>query len=203
MRHIRAYQQRLHELNGMPIRGSNDQIQDYSKQSYIKKIPTQEFEYFENKCLPLTIILGSIVEKGLFLKDKEYATRANTLMSINSKNPELRKKACKRLKKEIENVLKKLPNFREIQDYTLENTCLTLAIFFEVNIVVHELKYGKDFIDQIQSPTKREYDPIYPRVDILVSRNGDFYSGHADLISPRFLLKYYIYSYSCFVFSLL
>ena len=27
--------------------------------------------------------------------------------------------------------------------------------------------------------------------------------GHADLISPRFLLKYYIYSYSCFVFSLL
>ena len=100
MRHIRAYQQRLHELNGMPIRG-NDKIQDYSKQSYIKKIPTQEFEYFENKCLPLTIILGSIVERGQLLKEKEYATAAKILMSINSKNPKLRKKASKKLKKRI------------------------------------------------------------------------------------------------------
>ena len=113
MKHIRAYQNRLHELNRMPIRG-NDKIQDCSKQSYIIKIPTEEFEYFENKCLPMTIILGSIVERGLLLKEQKYSPAAKILMKINSKNPNLRKKACKRLKKEFENVLKKLPNLREI-----------------------------------------------------------------------------------------
>ena len=195
MKHIRAYQNRLQELDQIPIRG-NEKIEECSKQSYIWKIPTEEFEYFANKCLPATLILGSIVERGLLLKEQKYSAAAKILMKINSQNPNLRKKACKRLKKEFENVLKKLPNLREIQDFTLENTCHTLAIFFEVNIVVHELKYGKDFIDQIQSPTKREFDPIFPRVDVLVRRNGDFYSGHADLISLRFLLKYYIYSYT-------
>ena len=57
IKHIRVYQNCLHELNGTPIRG-NDKIQECSKQSYIIKIPTEEFEYFENKCLPDTVILG-------------------------------------------------------------------------------------------------------------------------------------------------
>ena len=187
MKHIRAYQKRLDELYAMPIRGNdNDNIKDCSQKSYIIKIPTEEFDYFEGICLPTSIILGSILERGLLLKEKKYASLAKILSKIRSKNQDFRRKACQRLYKEYEKVLKKLPHFREIENFTLENTCHNLAMFFEVNIVVHELKFGKDFIDHIQSPNAKEYDPGFPRVDILITRNGDLYSGHADLISPRY-----------------
>ena len=82
-------------------------------------------------------------------------------------------------------MLKQIPKLRDLEEYTFENTCQILAMHFHVNIVIHELKYERDHIAFIQSPTKRDYDVSLPRVDLLAFRNRDLNEGHVDLISPR------------------
>ena len=68
---------------------------------------------------------------------------------ITSKTDKNRKNACKLLKKEFEIVKKKLPQLDKIKENTLHNTCQLLAQYFKVNIVIHELQKGEDYIYSI------------------------------------------------------
>ena len=80
---------------------------------------------------------------------------------------------------------KKLPQLEKLKENTLDNTCQLLAKYFKVNIVIHELKQGDDFIETIYLPKKREYDVELPRVDLLAKRVGDNLTGHCDVIHPK------------------
>ena len=71
------------------------------------------------------------------------------MSKIRSTTDKKRQKACKLLEKEFDIVKKKLPQLDKIKENTLLNTCQLLAQYFKVNIVIHELQKGDDYIDSI------------------------------------------------------
>ena len=183
MKFIRDRQKRLDKLSAIPMKG--EEKEEEKTEDSLIKLPIEEFPYFKDKCLPIGIVLGSIIEKGHILKERNFITAGNILNNIKSTNAKLRRQACKRLEVEFEKVLKKIPKLRDLEDYTFENTCQILAMHFNVNIVMHELKYELDHIVFVQSPTKKAYDVSLPRIDLLAFRKGDLNEGHVDLIHPR------------------
>ena len=80
---------------------------------------------------------------------------------------------------------KKLPQLDKIKENTLHSTYQLLAQYSKVNIVIHELQKGEDYIYSIYLPKKREYDVELARVDLLAKRVVNNITGHCDVIHPR------------------
>ena len=143
------------------------------------------FHLSKKNCLVLSIILGTYLELGYILKEDKFKYKGFIMSKIRSTTDKKRQKACKLLEKEFDIVKKKLPQLDKIKENTLLNTCQLLAQYFKVNIVIHELQKGDDYIDSIYLPNKREYDVQFARVDLLAKRVGDNLTGHVDVIHPE------------------
>ena len=55
------------------------------------------------------------------------------------------------MKQEFTNVQTICSNLANIKEYNFDNTCQTLANFYKVNIIIHELKHDLDSIVKIYS----------------------------------------------------
>ena len=56
------------------------------------------------------------------------------------------------MKQEFTRVQTICSNLANNKEYNFDNTCQTLANFYKVNIIIHELKHDLDSIVQIYSP---------------------------------------------------
>ena len=185
MEHIRIRQNKLDQLDRIPMEGTEEESEEEKKETYIVEIPTNEYPSFKRNCLVLSIILGVYLELGFILKEDKFKYKGFILNGISSITDKKRQKACQLLEKELQIVKEKVPQLEKIKEKTLHNTCQLLALHFKVNIVIHELQKGEDFIYSIYSPTKREYDVQYARVDLLAKRVGDNFIGHCAVIHPK------------------
>ena len=69
MKFIHDRQNRFNELSAITMRGGDEGKKKKNK-DLIVKLPTEEFPYFRNCCLPMEIVLGSIIEKKLSFKTR-------------------------------------------------------------------------------------------------------------------------------------
>ena len=90
---------------------------------------------------------------------------------MKNKNKENKHRAIQILKQEFTRVQTICSNLANNKEYNFDNTCQTLANFYKVNIIIHELKHDLDSIVQIYSPgfnpsTKmhNKFDVGYPRI---------------------------------------
>ena len=90
---------------------------------------------------------------------------------IKNKNKENKHRAIEILKREFTKVKTFCSNLAKIKEYNFDNTCQTLASFYNVNIVIHELKNDLDTIVEIYSPGYNpsikkpgKFDVAYPRI---------------------------------------
>lgn len=75
---------------------------------YVWKIDTQLFPQAENNCLPISILLASLIERGAILGEKQFS-RGKTLQFINSKTVRKKTRAINALKNEFEKLKKIFP----------------------------------------------------------------------------------------------
>ena len=122
----------------------------------------------------------------IYFERRQIQIQRNSNVKNNINIRKKRQKACEILKKEFDLVKQKLPQLNKLKENTLANTCQLLAQHFKVNIVIHELQKGDDYIDSIYSPKKREYDVEFARVDLLAERVGDKLTGHCEVIHPKY-----------------
>ena len=192
MQSLRLRQRKLDDLQHIPMEGNGNGNAEETeetkeeKQNYLIKLPTNEFPSFEKNCLVVSIILGAFLELGFILKEDKFRYKGFQMSKITSISEKKRQKACEVLKKEFDFVKQKLPQLNKLKENTLANTCQLLAQYFKVNIVIHELQKGDDYIDSIYSPKKREYDVEFARVDLLAERVGDKLTGHCEVIHPKY-----------------
>ena len=77
MKFIRDRQKRLDKLSAIPMKG--EEKEEEKTEDSLIKLPIEEFPYFKDKCLPIGIVLGSILEKGHILKERNFITAGNIL----------------------------------------------------------------------------------------------------------------------------
>ena len=92
----------------------------------------------------------------------------------------------------------------KIKEYNFDNTCQTLASFYNVNIVIHELKNDLDTIVEIYSPgfnpsikKPGKFDVAYPRIGKLnyilpfTQKMYNFRNNFIDIFYLQFFIPYY------------
>ena len=75
-------------------------------------------------CLPLSIILGSLLERGVVLDEPQFL-HGKKLVGIHSLNKKVQKEACDTLRAEFESLKQKYVQLR----YQKESNFQTLALY--------------------------------------------------------------------------
>ena len=70
----------------------------------------------------LTMVLGSILEKGKIIEEPRYIHKARTLWHIKNKDKSKKQLACSTLNKEFKRVMLMNSRLPRLKEYTLENT---------------------------------------------------------------------------------
>ena len=89
---------------------------------------------------------------------------------MNSRNEEIRQKACEAIFDEFQSVINVIPRLKKLEP-TLINIIPIMSEYYNCNILVHETR-GADYIVYSQ-PTSENYRHDWPRVDIHQKMNSD------------------------------
>ena len=108
------------------------------------------------------------------------------------------------MKREFTKVKTFCSNLAKIKEYNFDNTCQTLASFYNVNIVIHELKNDLDTIVEIYSPGYNpsikkpgKFDVAYPRIGKLnyilpfTQKMYNFRNNFINIFYLQFFIPYY------------
>ena len=149
---------------------------------YVWKIDTQLFPQAENNCLPISILLASLIERGTILGEKQFSSD-KTLQFINSNTVRKKTRAYNALKNEFEKLKKIFPQLNKSGGFKFSEVCPILAKYYNVNIIIHKIQYGRDTECHIESGHGRSYNMELPRIDLLFEQDQQGI-GHCAAIKP-------------------
>ena len=174
--------------NALRIADVINRGKDGEELKYVYSIDEKIFPQAENNCLPISIMLASVIERGVILGEKQFS-RGKTMHLINSKNLKKKTRAYNALKTEFEKLKKIYPQLNKSGGFKFSEVCPILSRHYNVNIIIHKIQYGRDTECFIQSSTGRSYNFQLPRIDLLWDQDNEGIGNQIFLLRGRLLIQ--------------